>query len=118
MTIRLSSRQSEFAAALGRFLVWIDELPGYRVTLGCARCQQPHHHPQSYHKVALAVDLNLFRLDDDGEWTYLTATEDHLELGRKWEELGGTWGGRFRAPDGNHYSWGEGRRQREQEPEP
>jgi hypothetical protein len=51
----------------------------------------------SLHEVGLAVDLNLFR---DGK--YLASTEDHLPLGKKWEEIGGTWGGRF--GDGNHYS--------------
>ncbi len=50
----------------------------------------------------LAIDLNLFR---DGR--YLETTEDHAPLGLFWESLGGTWGGRFRDPDGNHYSLGE-----------
>jgi hypothetical protein len=25
-------------------------------------------------------------------------------LGEKWEAMGGTWGGRFSHPDGNHFS--------------
>jgi hypothetical protein len=28
-------------------------------------------------------------------------------LGEYWELIGGTWGGRFKNPDGNHYSYGE-----------
>lgn len=63
------------------------------------------HSPKSYHYFRLAADLNLFR---DGE--YLTHTEDHRPLGERWIELGGTWGGNFKRPDGNHYSWGEGKR--------
>lgn len=55
----------------------------------------------SLHGMRLAVDLNLFR---GGK--YLTATEDHRPLGEWWEtqhELC-AWGGRFKRPDGNHYS--------------
>jgi hypothetical protein len=49
------------------------------------------------------MDLNLFRLDEDGEWEYCTATEDHRPLGEKWEAMGHVWGGRFN--DGNHYQY-------------
>jgi hypothetical protein len=48
--------------------------------------------------------MNLF-IDDK----YQTTTEAHRPIGEKWESLGGTWGGRFRNKDGNHYSWGESR---------
>src|SRR5688572_9941080 len=57
---------------------------------------------RSLHVQRLAIDLNLFK---DG--TFLTNTEDHLELGIFWESLHPLcrWGGRFRPnPDGNHYS--------------
>ncbi len=53
----------------------------------------------SLHKSRLAVDFNLFK---DGK--YLTASDDHKPLGEFWESIGGTWGGRFPSPDGNHYS--------------
>jgi hypothetical protein len=33
---------------------------------------------------------------------YLKETKDHAFLGEFWEEMGGSWGGRFN--DGNHYS--------------
>lgn len=53
----------------------------------------------SLHRDKLAIDLNLFR---DGK--FLTATEDHRQLGEFWESLHPLcrWGGRFN--DGNHYS--------------
>ena len=55
--------------------------------------------PNSLHKVRLAIDFNLFR---NGK--YLTSSEAHKPLGVYWESIGGTWGGRFSSPDGNHYS--------------
>ncbi len=56
----------------------------------------------SFHKKRLAKDYNLFK---DG--VFLTETSDHEPLGVYWESIGGTWGGRFSKPDGNHYSYGE-----------
>lgn len=53
----------------------------------------------SLHGERLAVDLNLFITG-----VYQTQTEAYRPLGEKWESLGGTWGGRFSAPDGNHFS--------------
>jgi D-alanyl-D-alanine carboxypeptidase len=53
----------------------------------------------SLHKDRLAVDVNLFL---GGKW--LDKTADHEPLGIWWESIGGTWGGRFSKPDGNHYS--------------
>ena len=58
----------------------------------------------SFHKRQLAIDIHLF----DSNYNYLSRTEDHKELGEFWESRGGTWGGRWN--DGNHYSWGEGKR--------
>lgn len=82
---------------------------GYEVTFGDAY-RDPRVHgavgvknsyssANSVHKERLAVDLNLFK---NGK--YLTRTEDHQLLGEFWESIGGTWGGRFSSPDGNHYS--------------
>ena len=58
-------------------------------------------HRNSCHKLKLAIDLNLFK---NGE--YLSATSDHQELGLWWEQQHPLcrWGGRFKNPDGNHYS--------------
>ena len=56
-------------------------------------------HPKSAHKLKIAIDLNLFK-----NGVFLSATEDHKELGEWWEKQHELcrWGGRFN--DGNHYS--------------
>lgn len=56
------------------------------------------------HGQRLAVDLNLFIKDSAGKWRYQRTTKAHEPLGLFWESLGGSWGGRFAKPDGNHYS--------------
>jgi len=96
----LRERQSEFVFNVAR-LIDFAYAQGYELTFGDAWARDGHR-PGSFHYKRLAIDLNLFR---NGE--YLTSTEDHLPLGVFWESLGGTWGGRFSNPDGNHYSWGE-----------
>lgn len=52
----------------------------------------------SKHCKRLAIDLNLF-IDD----VYQTDSDAYKELGEHWEWLGGTWGGRFKKRDGNHF---------------
>lgn len=56
---------------------------------------------RSLHLLGLAGDLILYR---DGK--YLRSTEQYRELGEFWERLHplARWGGRFRRPDGNHFS--------------
>jgi len=60
--------------------------------------------PGSNHKVRLAIDLNLFKPDENGRMEYVTSTEGHKDVGEYWETLHPDcrWGGRFM--DGNHYS--------------
>lgn len=53
----------------------------------------------SLHPKRLAIDLNLFK---DG--VYLTDSAAYEPLGVFWESIGGSWGGRFTRPDGNHFS--------------
>jgi hypothetical protein len=104
----LLERQQLFAQLLARLLDRAHEL-GFAVTLG--ETYRPQETAELYalqgrgalrslHPLRLAVDLHLFR---DGR-RYLTRTEDHLELGKWWEQLHPLcrWGGRF--GDGNHYS--------------
>jgi len=109
----LSDKQRLFAEMVGELLRWI-YANGYAVTFGDAyrdprvfgtqREKQGYGRMKSNHKLRLAIDLNLFK---DG--MYLTGTEDHKPVGEHWEDLGGSWGGRFN--DGNHYSLEhEGRR--------
>ncbi len=71
---------------------------------GALGVKKGYGHKDSFHKKRLAKDFNLFR---DGQW--LQKTSDHEPLGIYWESIGGTWGGRFPNPDGNHYSFGEAR---------
>ena len=96
----LRKQQSEFALKI-TYLIQKIYAEGYEVTLGDAWAKTGHK-DGSFHYKRLAIDLNLFK---DGVW--LQDTESHTQFGEYWESLGGTWGGRFRRKDGNHYSWGE-----------
>lgn len=103
--------QAAFTRAVARLIDKATEM-GYDVTLGDAyrdpRLHGAHGKPggygsaNSYHKLRLAIDLNLFK---DGAW--LARTEDHAALGQWWMDTypEACWGGTFN--DGNHYSWGE-----------
>ena len=104
MTLR--QKQSRFARMMALLILYAFE-QGFEVTLGdfyvspeMAKCKANPHKKNSFHEKRLAGDLNLFL-----HGQYLQTTGDHLELGRFWESLGGTWGGRW--DDGNHYSLGE-----------
>ena len=96
----LRKQQSQFARMVG-LLINYATLQGYEITFGDAYAKSGHI-DGSFHYKRLAIDLNLFK---NGE--YLTETQDHKPLGLFWESIGGTWGGRFKKPDGNHYSLGE-----------
>lgn len=96
----LRKKQSEFAKKVALLILFAYE-KGYEVTLGDAYAITGHN-KNSFHYKRLAIDLNLFY---DGE--FLIKSSDHESLGLFWESLGGTWGGRFKNPDGNHYSWTE-----------
>ncbi len=98
--MKLSTKQQKFTQMIARLIIYAESL-GYGLTFGDAYAVTGHK-KNSFHYSRLAVDFNLFK---DGE--YLTETTDHLELGKYWESIGGTWGGRFNSPDGNHYSLGE-----------
>lgn len=98
MTLR--QKQSKFVRMVAQ-LINFATAQGYELTFGDTFAHDGHKE-DSFHYKRLAIDLNLFR---DGNW--LDRTEDHVPLGLYWESLGGTWGGRFSAPDGNHYSYGE-----------
>lgn len=104
----LGQLQREFPLMIAKLIVFAYE-HGYELTFGDA-FRDPRLHGElgekkgysaanSNHKIRLAVDFNLFK---DGK--FLTSTEDHKKLGEFWESIGGSWGGRFSSPDGNHYS--------------
>lgn len=99
----LRKQQSIFAKKLALLTLFAYD-QGYELTLGDAYAKTGHI-VGSFHYKRLAIDLNLFK---DG--VYLRSTEAHRFLGEFWESIGGTWGGRFRKKDGNHYSWNEIRR--------
>ncbi len=96
----LSKRQQKFTHMVALLILHANQL-GYEITFGDAYATDGHK-DDSFHYKRLAIDLNLFK---DGE--FLTHTVDHAPLGHYWESIGGTWGGRFRFKDGNHYSLGE-----------
>lgn len=104
----LGDKQRLFTSLISKLIIFAYE-NGYELTFGDAFRDHRLHgkigvklgygHPKSNHKNRLAVDFNLFK---DGK--YLTASDDHKELGEYWESLHPDcrWGGRFN--DGNHYS--------------
>ena len=113
MAESLRQKQSRFVRMVGLLIQYADQ-NGYELTFGdCYRDPRVHGkvgEKKSYsaasskHKSRLAVDFNLFR-----NGRYLTSTASHKPLGEYWESLApdASWGGRFKTPDGNHYSLGE-----------
>ena len=110
----LGQKQRKFTRMIADLIVFAYE-QGYELTFGDA-FRDPRVHgavgekksyssANSLHKERLAIDLNLFK---DGR--FLAQSEDHRPLGEYWESLGGSWGGRFSSPDGNHYSLEHGGR--------
>jgi len=97
----LRDQQSEFVKAVGMLITHAYSL-GYELSFGDTYPGKHRHSKDSWHHKGLAIDINLFKDD-----FYLTSTEHHYPLGIYWKSLGGTWGGDFSNPDGNHYSWGE-----------
>jgi len=91
----LGQKQRKFTQMIANLINYA-YLQGYELSFGDAWAHDGHK-DNSNHYIRLAVDFNLFK---DGE--YLTKTSDHEPLGLFWEEMGGSWGGRFN--DGNHYS--------------
>jgi hypothetical protein len=102
----LVDKQAQFANMVGKLLVFAG-LRGYQITLGDAfrdpRATFPYSHPKSLHGMRLAIDLNVF-LDGD----LLNEKEQYLPLAQYWEEMGGTWGGRFKKVDCPHFSLAHG----------
>jgi hypothetical protein len=108
--MKLIEKQQLFTKLVAQLIIQANSL-GYELTLGDAY-RDPRLHGEfgnklgygkakSLHKLRLAIDLNLFR---NGK--YLTQTSSHLILGEWWEAQHSLcrWGGRFKVPDGNHYS--------------
>ncbi len=98
MTLR--QKQSVFAKMIPLLILFAYE-KGYEVTLGDAWAHDGHK-KGSFHYKRLAIDLNLFK-----NGRFLRSTKAHQPLGEFWESISGSWGGRFKNPDGNHYSYTE-----------
>ena len=98
--MNITAKQAQFTRMIAALINHATEL-GYWLTFGDAFAKDGHS-KNSFHYKRLAVDFNLFI---DGE--YQATTEAHKPLGEYWESIGGTWGGNFKNPDGNHYSFGE-----------
>ncbi len=103
----LSEKQQLFTKLIAQLILWADE-KGYRLTFGEAyrtpeqaklNAQSGKGIANSLHTQRLAVDFNLFI---NGQ--YQTDSAAYLESGKFWESIGGSWGGRFSRPDGNHFS--------------
>lgn len=102
----LGEKQRRFTRMVGLLIEWAYQ-NGYELTVGDAyrdgRVYGEYGEKKSYsaayslHKLRLAQDFNVFK-----GGAYLTRGEDFEPLGKYWESIGGTWGGRFN--DGNHFS--------------
>jgi hypothetical protein len=104
----LSEKQQQFARMVFMLLAFVNTKNGYEVTFAQAY-RSPERAAEkarlgtgisnSLHCKRLAIDLNLFV-----RGVYQTTTAAHKPLGKFWKSLGGSWGGDFTKPDGNHYS--------------
>ena len=88
-----------FSKSVGKLLSYMTE-QGYEYSLGDTFPGKYKHKKDGQHPKGLAIDINLYK---DRVW--LTKTEDHKIFGDFWKRLGGTWGGDFTNPDGNHYEF-------------
>jgi hypothetical protein len=107
--MKLSEKQRRFTRLVGLLIEYAYK-NGMELTFGAAY-RSPEQAKQtaaagtgivnSLHCERLAVDFNVFV---DG--VYQTDSAAYLPLGEFWESLGEdcAWGGRFKRPDGNHFS--------------
>jgi hypothetical protein len=109
VTETLRQKQSRFVRLTG-LLIEYAYSQGYELTFGEAyrtpeqaalNAKAGTGIANSLHTQRLAIDLMLFK---DGR--YLTDSADYGLLGEYWESLAQdcAWGGRFKRPDGNHFS--------------
>jgi len=95
--MKLGDKRRKFTVMIA-LLIQYALFMGYEISFDK---EHPHHMRGSLHFEGLAKDFNLYK---DG--VYLIMTKEHEAIGKFWEFLGGTWGGKF--DDGNHYSMAHG----------
>ncbi|HCI6750887.1 TPA: M15 family metallopeptidase [Klebsiella quasipneumoniae subsp. quasipneumoniae] len=105
--MKLSEKQQLFTQMIAQLIAWAAD-HGMRLTFGEAyrtpeqaalNARKGSGIRNSLHTQRLAVDFNLFI-----NGVYQTDSAAYLPLGEFWESIGGSWGGRFSKPDGNHFS--------------
>ncbi|MEG0208797.1 MAG: M15 family metallopeptidase [Hafnia sp.] len=105
--MKLSTKQQKFTVMIGQLIQFATN-NGYGLTFSEAyrtpeqaalNAKKGSGIANSLHTQRLAVDFNLFIAG-----TYQTDSAAYRPLGEYWESLGGSWGGRFKRPDGNHFS--------------
>jgi hypothetical protein len=103
----LNEKQCQFSDMLVKLIRWANA-NGYQVSIwevvrskaqALADQADGTGIAHSLHLIGLAADLHVFK---DG--VYLMKTPEYEPLGEMWEQMGGSWGGRFTKPDGNHFS--------------
>lgn len=106
MAISLGQRRRDFTRDISILVVWANR-EGYGIAYDDVKATTGHM-KNSKHYEGLAADLNLYIYNEEEKyWEYQTETEAHTPIGEEWERMGHTWGGRFKNPDGNHYSYGK-----------
>lgn len=105
--MKLSTKQQKFTVMVGKLIQHATD-NGYGLTFSEAyrtpeqaalNAKKGSGIANSLHTQRLAVDFNLFI-----GGVYQTDSSAYRPLGEYWESLGGSWGGRFKRPDGNHFS--------------
>lgn len=103
----LSEKQQRFTVMIAELITFADS-KGFGLTFGEAyrtpeqaalNAKTGAGIANSLHIQRLAVDFNLFINSQ-----YQQDSAKYKVLGEYWEKLGGSWGGRFSKPDGNHFS--------------
>lgn len=101
----LLEKQKQFGRMIPGLLDYITAC-GYDYTLGWLQRSvedaERYGFKDSLHVLKLAIDITIFNKNDNKK--PLIKTEEYAFAGEYWERVGGTWGGRFSKPDGNHFS--------------
>lgn len=108
MSLTLGQAQEQFSRMLGKLLIEIPAL-GFQARVKEVLRTQAEANVNAAKGIGIAHSLHLLGLAADIVLTkngvVLTKTEQYEAVGKYWESIGGSWGGRFHTnPDGNHFS--------------